>query len=83
MKKLVMLKLVIFVNIASINKLIIFNTKIIVAYFISLNTLIVVNVSTMQISLSQKRVISNNITIFDNFSTYNRLFTIIEAYSNI
>ena len=77
-----MLKLAIFVGIASINKLTISNI-ITVAYFVSLNISIVVNVLTMQIFLSQKRVMSNNITIFDDFSTYNRLFIVIKVYLNI
>ena len=51
-----MLKLANFVNIANINKFTIFNTKIIVAYFISLNTLIVVNTLIIQIFCHGTRV---------------------------
>ena len=44
---------------------------------------VIINASTIVSQVSLKITMSNNITIYDDSSTYNRIFTIIDAYFNV
>ena len=72
-----MLKLIIFVDLSQINK---FVTNLTTTNSIEVNVFVAVNLSFIA---AEKRVMSNNITIYENFSIYNRLSIVIEAYFEI
>ena len=76
-KRLTILKLIIFVDLSQINKFIIDLTT---TNLIKINIFVAINSSFV---VAKKRVMSNNITIYDNFLIYNRLSIVIEAYFKI
>ena len=84
MKKFVMLELVIFVELSKK-----FVTSL-TAYSITFNTLMTINFSindsfffSLIVSIFQKRVMSNNVTIYNDFFVYNKLFIVTKAYFKI
>ena len=72
-----MLKLIIFVDLSQINK---FVTNLTITNLIEINVFVVINLLFV---IVEKRVMLNNITIYKNFSIYNRLLIVIKAYFEI
>ena len=72
-----MLKLIIFVDLLYINK---FVTNLTTTNLIKVNVFVTVNSLFV---VAKKRVMSNNITIYENFLIYNRLSIVIEIYFEI
>ena len=72
-----MLKLIIFVDLLQINKLV---TNLTTTNLIEINIFVAINSLFVVV---EKRVMLNNITIYENFSIYNQLSIVIEVYFKI
>ena len=72
-----MLKLIIFVDLSQINK---FVTNLTTTNSIEINVFVAINSLFI---IVEKRVMSNNITIYKNFLIYNRLSIVTETYFKI